>query len=203
MLSTTTDYATLSAVSTDLRARIEPATAEALLSWLESFPVKELEKRLTYLVKQRRDLDVEIRFLQAQVTRYRQYLEDLRPPNAQVSVAEATAGKAAPRTAERHRLPKRIAVLRLLSETPGRTWRLADIRKTLIDRDWLEDSERARHALQVALLGMAKRGELEKPRTGFYRLATDATVSLGTSTDEPGEPLNRDSVPGELEGGAA
>jgi hypothetical protein len=195
-------HANLIVVSTERKTPIESATQDALLTWIEAFPTKELETRLTTLLKLRRQLDMEIRFLQAQVLRYRQYLEDLRPDTAQPDQSGAEGETRAATTTDQRHPPKRMAVLRLLSETPGRTWRLADIRKTLVERGWLEDSDRARHALQVALLGMAKRGELEKPRTGFYRLATDETASVGTNTDEPGEPLDRDSVPGELEDGA-
>jgi hypothetical protein len=173
---------------------VQPETADALLSWLDAFPTTALERRLGTLLLQRRELDVEIRFLQAQLFRYRQYLEDLRPGSTQESPAAGgrVGGKPYP--------AKRLAVLRLLSESPGRALRLSDIRSALVHRGWLEDSDKARHALQVALLGMAKRGELEKPRTGFYRMATDGGI---TETDEPGEPLDRDSVPGESEGGAA
>src|SRR4051794_1850359 len=125
MLSATNEYATLSVVSTEPKTRIEPATAEALLTWVEAFPTKELEKRLTFLLRQRRNLDVEIRFLQAQVMRYRQYLQDLRPPDEQLSVQDSDGAEAAPVPTQRqHRIPKRMAVMRLLSETPGRTWRL-------------------------------------------------------------------------------
>jgi hypothetical protein len=191
-------------MTTESKTPIEPAAAEALLTWIEAFPTQELERRLTTLVKRRRDLDVEIRFLQTQILRYRQYLQDLRPsPSEATQPPESEQRHDGPPTSRPTRPPKRLAVLKLLSESPGRTWRLADIRNTLIERGWLDDNDRARHALQVALLGMAKRGELEKPRTGFYRLATDETASVDTETDEPGEPLGRDSVPGESEGGAA
>jgi hypothetical protein len=77
-----------------------------------------------------------------------------------------------------------MAVLRFLSETTGRAWRLADLKAALIGRGWLEDSDRARHALQVTVLAMAKRGELEKPRTGYYSLATDRSASGATGTDD-------------------
>jgi hypothetical protein len=40
----------------------------------------------------------------------------------------------------------------------------------LIRRGWLADDDRARHALQMLMLNMAKRGEIEKPTTGVYRL---------------------------------
>jgi hypothetical protein len=164
---------------------VEPKTAEALLSWLDDFPVAALDKRLTALLLQRRELDVEIRFLQAQLMRHRQYLEDLRPGAAgrERPTPASDASGAQPKT---QTPPKRLAALRLLSEAPGRAWRLAEIRQALIDRGWLEDNDRARHALQVTLLAMAKRGELQKPRTGFYQMPTD--VAKPERTDESGEP---------------
>ena len=180
----------------DRRLPAEARTAEALLQWLDSFPRAKIEHRLGLLLTQRRELDQEIRFLQGQLVRYRQYLEDLAPPTADARPAPELA------TEQRQFPPKRLAVLRLLGEAPGRAWRLADIRQTLINRGWLEDSDRARHALQVTLLAMAKRGELEKPATGFYRMA-NGNHSLESGTDEPGGPPSRGSVPGESEGGAA
>jgi hypothetical protein len=167
------------------KSPIEAETAEALLGWLEAFPNKELERRLSLLLTQRRKLDVEIRFIQTQLMRHRQYLEDLSPGST-TAIAEAI-----PRTSARSRSqypPKRMAVLRFLSETPGRAWRLADLKTGLIGRGWLEDNDRARHALQVTVLGMAKRGELEKPRTGYYSLATDRSASGATGTDDETRP---------------
>ena len=184
-------------MSNERKTPAEDATAEALLDWIDAFPTKQLERRLAALLMQRRDLDVEIRFLQNQLLRYRQYLEDLRPGEAGAPATPSRSRDAGQRTTDA-RPAKRLAVLRLLSETPGRTWRLSDLRDELTKRGWLEDSDKARHALQVTMLSMAKRGEIEKPRTGFYRIATDG--SLGR-IDAPGVPPSRDSVPGESEGG--
>lgn len=156
---------------------VESGTAEALLDWLDAFPTERIERRLSALLTQRRSLDVEIRFLQAQLVRYRQYLEDLRPGTLTASEdGRRQNGESDATTGQPQMPPKRLAVLRLLAETPGRAWRLAEVRQALIERGWLEDSDRASHALQVTLLGMAQRGELNKPRTGFYRIPTDETA---------------------------
>jgi len=145
-----------------------PDTADALMEWLEAFPLRQVELRLGTLIEQRRELDGEIRFLQNQIIRYRQYLTDLNPEEEEET---DSVGVLAQDQAPQEYPPKRQAVLRLLAEAPGRSWKLSDIRDVLIQRRWLEDSEKARHALQVTVLNMAKRGDIEKPRKGIYRVS--------------------------------
>src|SRR3989442_13983765 len=92
-----------------------PETADALMAWLEAFPSRQLERRLASLVQQRRDLDGEIRFLQNQILRYRQYLTDLNPPkDEEEPSAPIQAADGRPKFP-----PKRTARFRLLPETPG------------------------------------------------------------------------------------
>ena len=123
-----------------------PETADALMAWLEAFPSRQLERRLASLVQQRRDLDGEIRFLQNQILRYRQYLTDLNPPkDEEEPSAPIQAADGLPKFP-----PKRTAVFRLLAETPGRSLKLAEVRETLIKRGWLEDTDKARHELVEA-----------------------------------------------------
>jgi hypothetical protein len=66
---------------------------------------------------------------------------------------------------------KREAVLALLSESSSEI-KLADIRRALIERGWMSDDRKSIHALEVAAIAMAERGELRRPRKGFYALAT-------------------------------
>jgi hypothetical protein len=143
----------------------DDATAEALMEWLDGFPAKRVERRLTELLARRRELDVEIRFLQTQLVRWRDYLAELRgEERPQVAPPQATS-----RTEQREYPTKRQAVLRLLSENPRRPWKLSEMRETLVKRGWLEDSGRAAHALQVTVLKMAKAGQIEKPEVGVYK----------------------------------
>lgn len=145
-----------------------PETADVLMEWLEAFPLRQVERRLTTLLEDRRELDGEIRFLQNQIIRYRQYLTDLNPEEEETDSVGVLAQDQTPQEYP----PKRQAVLRLLSEAPGRSWKLSDIRDVLIQRRWLEDTDKARHALQVTVLNMAKRGDIEKPRKGIYRVSS-------------------------------
>ena len=159
-------------MSTERKTPVEQQTAESLLRWLESFPRQQIERRLAGLVSQRRDLDIEIRFLQNQLVRYREYLADLQPghPDAaprQSAVAQTGTVGARPDASPAYP-PKRLAVTRLLAERPSYSWKLSEIRDALVERGWLEDSEKARHALQVVILKMAKSGEVGKPDTGIY-----------------------------------
>lgn len=83
----------------------------------------------------------------------------------------------APEASENGTRPsKRQAVLRLLSETPSRSTKASAIRTRLVERDWLDDTPSATHSLGVTLSKMYKRGELSRPRKGFYKI-TDAGVS--------------------------
>ncbi|MFL5916077.1 MAG: hypothetical protein ACJ752_10645 [Gaiellaceae bacterium] len=186
---------------------IPKETAEALVSWLEAFPAMPLQERLGELIDQRRKLDSEIRFLQNQLIRYRQYLQDLAEPGNEVTapqtgpsqLAIAASGNTAVHVgatgaAQPEYPPKRVAVHRLLAENAFKEWKLGELREELIRRGWLADDERARHALQMLMLNMAKRGEIDKPRTGVYRAMvtvprpdpTDPAEGLPPEDDEDG-----------------
>jgi len=62
-------------------------------------------------------------------------------------------------------------VLNLLERDEYHEFRLAEIRDHLIEGGLMEDTPRARHALEMTVVNMTKRGELERPRKGFYKIA--------------------------------
>lgn len=174
---------------------IPKEAAEALVSWLEGFPARPLQTRLSQLIEERKKLTKEIEFLQAQLIRYRQYVQDLadpadvKPPlratpvggGASAHARAVVGGPTGPTgPAQPEYPPKRFAVFRLLGEDALKEWKLADLREELIRRGWLADDDKARHALQMLMLNMAKRGEIDKPRTGVYR----AMVKVEDKSDE-------------------
>jgi hypothetical protein len=79
---------------------------------------------------------------------------------------------------------KREAVLAYLAEQPEAAFRLVEIRKGLIARGWMTSERRAIHALEVAVSGMADRGEIHRVRKGIYRLR----IGKGGS----GDPMSSD-----------
>jgi hypothetical protein len=66
---------------------------------------------------------------------------------------------------------KREAVLALLGESPESEMKLVEIRHALISRGWMTEDHSSSHALEVAVIGMAKRGELRRVRKGYYVLS--------------------------------
>ncbi len=63
---------------------------------------------------------------------------------------------------------KREAALLFLAEHPHEELRLVEIRRALIERGWMTDAQA--HALEVAITGMAARGEIARLRKGVYSL---------------------------------
>ena len=63
---------------------------------------------------------------------------------------------------------KRDAVLAFLADYPDDEFKLIDIRRALIERGWMTNAQS--HALEVAVVGMAQRGEIQRVRKGIYTL---------------------------------
>jgi hypothetical protein len=49
-------------------------------------------------------------------------------------------------------------------------WYVRDLRKALVQRQWLRDDPKAERALQNMLLIMLKAGQVERPAYSLYRL---------------------------------
>ena len=65
---------------------------------------------------------------------------------------------------------KREAVLGFLSDYPEGDFKLVEIRRALIERGWMTGEKNDIHALEVAVIGMAERGEIHRIRKGIYTL---------------------------------
>jgi len=79
---------------------------------------------------------------------------------------------------------RRRAVLMVMRENPAHVWAYSGFREELITRGLLENTERANHALGVAMGKMVKDRLLERPERGFYKLAAPDQPALA---DERGE----------------
>jgi hypothetical protein len=61
----------------------------------------------------------------------------------------------------------RDAVLRVMAENPGRTWKVIDLKREILGRGWAPSPK----AVEANLKRMRKTGEVICPRYGFYKLA--------------------------------
>ena len=63
----------------------------------------------------------------------------------------------------------REAVLRIMSESPGRVWKVIELKREILGRGWAPSPK----AVEANLKRMRQMGEVVCPRYGFYRLASD------------------------------
>ena len=122
--------------------------------WIDDFPIDAVKTQLEELERERGSIE-------AAIASFRRRLEIWGAMRAHAQGHGDKVPK--PR--------KRDAVLNLLEQDPGRTFALSEIRDRLITDGLLEDSDKARHALDVTLSNMRRRGEVTRVRKGFYRLA--------------------------------
>jgi hypothetical protein len=133
---------------------IPETAAEAINDWLNAFPADRVRSELQSLERQRHQLDERISVLRRRLALW----ESAKAADENGIVTD-------PRL-----LPsKRQAISQILDEHPLRTFRLVEIREALVARGWLEVNHRSIHALEVAAAAMAKRGEIVRPRRGYYR----------------------------------
>lgn len=123
--------------------------------WVDSFPVEAIQQHLAELQARKGTIDAAIESL----TKRLQVWQAIRAHDAGrgVSVVVPT---------------KRESVLVLLDRDPTREFSLAEIREYLVDCGLLENSARARHALEVTVSNMVRRGEIARPKRGFYALVS-------------------------------
>jgi hypothetical protein len=65
---------------------------------------------------------------------------------------------------------KREAVLAFMTEHSQGHFKLVEIRQGLLDSGWMTNDKRSIHALEVAVIGMARRGEIHRVQKGTYSL---------------------------------
>jgi hypothetical protein len=140
----------------EARAR---AVEGELAEWIRTFPSREVKAQIAELESARARLEDALRSLHTQLALW--------------DAARRAASTNGPRgrdVRDRPLPPKREAILHVLSERPDHTFRLAEIREILLARGWMPAGRKAAHALEVAATTLAKRGEIDRPRRGFYRM---------------------------------
>ncbi len=122
--------------------------------WVGSFPIASIRAHLKALEHQKGTIEAAIESLNRRLAIWQA-----------MRAHEAGQGDLVPKPS------KRDAVLGLLERDPHREVAHSEIRSRMIEDGLLEDSRKARHALEMTLSNMTKRGEVTRVRKGFYKLA--------------------------------
>jgi len=140
-------------------------------TWVGAFPVDAIRAHLKELERQKGNIESAIESLNRRLAIWQA-----------MRAHQAGQGDLVPTPS------KRDAVLNLLERDPYREFTHAEIRSTLIESGLLEDARKARHALEMTLSNMTKRGEIERLRKGFYRFAREGYNSaVPTSPTSSGD----------------
>jgi hypothetical protein len=126
----------------------------SLDQWLDSFPIDKVQAQLAELERTKGTIEAAIESL-----------------NRRLAIWAAMREHQAGFDNSARRPSKRDAVVTLLERDPYREFAASEIRDKLIEDGLLEDSKKARHALEMTLSNMVKRGEAVRPRKGFYKLS--------------------------------
>jgi hypothetical protein len=151
-----------------------PPVATALRNWFEAFPVDDVRARVEELERQRAQIDRELTFLQEGLEQYAGFLAVQDSGQARLPLRDAPIEDSPPPT-------RRQAVLDFMSGSPGRPFKLAEIRYALIRQGLLPSTESAAAALQMLVSNMVKKHQLERPTKGYYVLPAEA----GADTEAP------------------
>lgn len=126
----------------------------SLDNWIDSFPAGEIRQHLAELERRKGTIEAAIEAL-----------------NRRLQVWATMRTFAAGHDPAAVRPSKRDAVLNLLEQDPYREFALSEIREALIAGGLLDDTPKARHALEMTVVNMTKRREIERIKKGFYRIA--------------------------------
>jgi hypothetical protein len=130
-----------------------PLLEAQLDQWVDEFPVHAIRQHLDELHRRKGDLEAAIESL-----------------NRRLAVWIAMRSHAEGRDVDSPP-SKRDGILNLLERDPHREFRLSEIRAHLTEGGLMQDTAKARHALEMTVVNMTNRGEIERPRKGFYRIA--------------------------------
>jgi hypothetical protein len=139
-------------------------------SWVDGFPIETLRQHLAELEQQKGTIEAAIESL-----------------NRRLDIWQAMRAHSHGHGHLAKRPSKRDAVLTLLEKDPWREFSLAEIRQRLIADGLLDDTAKARHALEATVSNMTKRGEIARPRKGFYEIVRTADEQATPSTNLQGK----------------
>lgn len=139
--------------------------------WIALLPEEQLEQEIRELEAQVDGLRLEVAKRQAALDLKRRFSDDREQSPPTSDDRGADAHPMGVESSDMQPMGKRAAVRELLRQDPDREWSYTDLRDALITRRWLPQSDSAQHTLRVTLSHLRKRGEIESPRRGVYRLA--------------------------------
>lgn len=149
-------------------------------SWFGTFPIKEAETRLAKLVAQRADLDREITELKFWIARYRQR----HPAEAERAQPELRLVPAAPASANGAPNGDKPTFRQSIARTMaahgvGKEWNLNELRHELANRGAMTLDKKGDVKLMSMLSLMTKADQLERVKTGVYRLKVAGQEARG------------------------
>jgi hypothetical protein len=127
-------------------------------AWVGSFPVESIRQHLRELERRKGTIEAAIESL-----------------SRRLNMWQAMRAHSAGHGDLTERPSKRDAVLTLLERDPTREFSLTEIRGFLIEGGMLDNTPKARHALEATVSNMTKRGEILRPRKGHYIVAPSGT----------------------------
>jgi hypothetical protein len=143
--------------------------------WLDRFPEREVEQRLTSLEQQRvallnrhTEIENELQAIGQEIAKASEALTMKRRWD-ELTLMRAAMGDAGKRSAPI--LRGREAILRVMQDDPVRVnWTIGDVHSALLERGWVNGTDT--HTTQVNLSRMFRKGQIARPVQGIYRLLT-------------------------------
>ncbi len=170
------------------------AKRSALEKWLDELPEEELQREMD-------EWEIVMRQANIEYAKRREVLELKRRWREQYgSPSTAHAQTATEKTPEQESSSKqtlfpdrpanlRAAVLEVVNDgPPSQEWTTTDIRDGLVERGWMENSEKSVRTLQSALSRMQAEGRIVRVRHGVYQSAALAAASALAAANGVAEP---------------
>lgn len=142
--------------------------ADPIKTWLDSFPYETAKAEQMKLQQQMQDLGVQLYKLQEAIQLYERHHGT--EPEHPISPSPPVAVTAPPPEAVAARPSLREAIKIVLSQVPGKEWHTDSIREVLVNRGLLRGDAGGKNNLFAMLSIMARDGQVERVRTGWYRM---------------------------------
>lgn len=136
---------------------------DPLRPWWESFPYSAVKAELEEVQSQMNILSQRFGELSDVIRLYERHVSMLPADSVQAREREAIAPP------EPARPTLRSAISQVM-HSDARDWPTDDLRKALIGRGWLREDDQGKANLLSMLSVMTSKGQLERVRTGVYRL---------------------------------
>jgi hypothetical protein len=147
--------------------------------WLNDLPEAEIEREIHDLSDQINELAARLNTLREAIELKRRFEMYMAPQIKQDDAGGAGDDEQpAPRESSADKPGSiREGVLAVMESNPARAeWSLPAIYKSLVEREWLEDSNQAMRSLGAALSRMTTEGEIARVRRGVYKRAAKSAA---------------------------